>query len=90
MNYIYLIFANADMTEGSGPMALVKVMSDHDKAVDYAMSRLGVMGVKGRQRFCLKPYRVYSPTEGLAHLGTKIVEGDWEVVQVAMSGEDQS
>jgi len=77
---VYLIYANADMTEGRGPMQLVRVMKGKRNAVLYALEQPGVMGVKGQQIECLEAAKI-----GLwsyRQLVTKLVKGDWEVYEV--------
>jgi len=74
---VYLIFANADMTEGRGPMVIRKIMHDKQKAIDFALKQFGVMGCRDRQTRCDKPYRDY-----YFGVGRQLVEGDWEVIEV--------
>lgn len=77
-NVVYLIYRNADMSGGTGPMQVVRVMTDKFKAINFAMEQPGVMGVKGRQRIEPKPYVNYYK---MMH-GTQLVKGDWEVIEI--------
>lgn len=47
--YVYLVFRNADMTEGRGPMVFdKKVFSSFETAADYTDRQTGVMGRKAK------------------------------------------
>jgi hypothetical protein len=46
MKYVYLVYKNADMTEGRGPMVLDSVWGTEEDAWEYADNQEGVMGRK--------------------------------------------
>lgn len=85
--HIYLIYANADMTEGRGPMVLVKVISDEQAAIRFALAQPGVMGVRNRQHEC-RPEPVHTWTAGKHYLGDRIVTGDWEVIKARVDNDN--
>lgn len=43
-NHVFAVFANADMTEGRGPMKFVAVYRDLDDGLSFIQSQKGVMG----------------------------------------------
>ena len=80
---IYLVMANSDMTEGCGPMKLVTIMSDKEKAIQYAMEQPGVMGIKNRQTRCFQPFKFHSfDWNSPSMIGIQLVKGDWDVIEV--------
>lgn len=46
---VFLVYKNADMTEGRGPMVLDSIWLHQQDAENYANSRSGVMGIRGNQ-----------------------------------------
>ena len=66
------------MTEGRGPMVLVKIIRDREKAIAFALTQPGVMGIRGRQQYVAdKPLHLTYYDVG----GTILVDGDWQVVE---------
>lgn len=79
-NLVYLIYRNSDMTEGRGPMTVCKVMADREKAIQFALDQPGVMGIRNRQTRVDVPKQIR--LEWLGPYGKRLVEGDWEVLEV--------
>ncbi len=62
---VYIVYRNADFTEGRGPMLLHKIFSNFRAAEDYVMDQEGIMGTEqkrdgygGYNGFSIKPQRV--------------------------------
>jgi hypothetical protein len=75
-----MIRANADMTEGRGPMKIVGITTHKHAAIAYALQQPGIMGCKNMQRGVKEPFNLCAfdyPTMK----GTMLVYGDWEVIE---------
>lgn len=75
MKKVYVVLCNSDMTEGNGPMRVMKIFEHRENALKYMNAQKGVMG---RSAFYTNSVTGHV-SEGWHDIKAWPWGGDWEV-----------